>query len=345
MSDYTERLDKIEAEIKIWLPEDSEAAEIKNIFPFMKEKVKTEALKALFRPGADIILRGGKRWRPLLMTLVCETLGGGDNAIPLAPLVEFSHNASLIHDDIEDDSDERRGKPAVHKIYGVDTAINSGSFLYFLSLSCIEAFKAENKGRIYRLWAEHLRKLHLGQAMDIRWHRDVKYIPSMDDYYIMCGLKTGALARLAVELGAFSAGASDKTALFLSEAAEKLGIGFQVLDDLKNLTTGIPGKKRGDDIVEGKKSLPVIMYLNKYPEKREMIFFLLSAARINGAASPEIEEVIETLTAAGVLEEAQEKADSLVKEAREIFKSPQYAGSHASEEGRALLEGLISMIS
>lgn len=344
MIDYTERLEKIEAELKIRLPEDSESAELKNIFPFMKEKAKTESLKALFSPGTDIILRGGKRWRPLLMTLVCETLGGGDKAIPLAPLIEFSHNASLIHDDIEDDSDDRRGKPAVHKIYGVDTAINSGSFLYFLSLSCIEAFKAENKGKIYRLWAEHIRKLHLGQAMDISWHRNIKFIPKMEDYYFMCGLKTGTLARLAVELGAFSAGASDETALFLSEAAEKLGIGFQVLDDLKNLTTGIPGKKRGDDIVEGKKSLPVIMYLNKYPEKREMIFYFFSTAKTDGIASPEIKEMIETLAAAGVLEEAQDKANSLVKEAREIFKSPQYAGSHASEEGRAMLDGLIDMI-
>jgi len=340
MNDFIKRLEKIEAELNLWLPENLKSVRSNEIFPAMKDSALCETI---FTPGMDIISRGGKRWRPLLMTLVCETLGGGDNAIPLAPLVEFSHNASLIHDDIEDNSDERRGKPAIHKIYGVDTAINSGSFLYFLSLCCIENYKGENKHWIYKLWAEYMRKLHLGQAMDISWHRDTKFIPVIKDYYVMCGLKTGALARLAVELGVFAAGGPIETGLQLSEAAEKLGIGFQILDDVKNLTTGIPGKKRGDDIVEGKKSLPVIIYLNRYPEKREQIFSFFDRAKTNGSAAPEIEEMIETLTTAGVLQEAQEMAQSLIKEARGIFNSPQYAGAFTSEEG--LLNSLINLIS
>jgi len=112
----------------------------------------------------------------------------------------------LIHDDIEDDSEERRGKPAIHKIYGVDTAINSGSFLYFLALSCIESYKGENKTLIYKLWAEYMRGLHLGQAIDISWHRKISFIPTIDEYFVMCGLKTGSLARLAAEAGAYAAG-------------------------------------------------------------------------------------------------------------------------------------------
>jgi len=341
------RLKKIEDELERWLPANTEAlfksGRAEEVFPGIGKGIGVSSLDALIEPLRDILSRGGKRWRPLLMTLICETLGGG-GAVPLAPLVEFCHNASLIHDDIEDDSDERRSKPAIHQIYGVDTAINSGSFFYFLSLCCIEAYSGD-KARIYRLWAEYMRCLHLGQAMDISWHSDIKIIPGIDEYFVMCALKTGSLARFAAELGAYTAGASAEAARYLGEAAEKLGVGFQILDDVKNLTTGVPGKKRGDDIVEGKKSYPVLLYLHKYPEKREMIFYCFYEAKTNGFLVPEIEQMIDLLTTAGVLKEAEEKAVVLIKEARNVFNSPQYGGFPASENGRALLDNLISMIS
>jgi len=341
--EYTQRLKNIEAHLDRWLPENPDAAWLRDVFPGT-ENISALSIKSLLEPGKDMISRGGKRWRPLLMTLVCESLGGGDAALPLAPLVEFCHNASLIHDDIEDDSDERRGKPAVHHIYGVDTAINSGAFFYFLPLCCIESCAAENKGQIYRLWAECMRRLHLGQAMDISWHRDISFVPAIEEYYVMCGLKTGGLSRFAAELGAFSAGAPQESARRLGDAAEKLGIGFQILDDVKNLTTGIPGKKRGDDVVEGKKSLPVLLFLHKRPQERERIFSCFQAAKAGGVSVPETEELIQTLTDSGVLAEAEENGHSLIQEAREIFNS-QCAGFPINEKSRVLLDGLIGLIS
>jgi len=356
--EYTRRLEKIEALLSRWLPESPEAAWTEDVFPGLK--IGAESLEALLASAKDILSRGGKRWRPLLMTLVCESLGGGDASLPLAPLVEFCHNASLIHDDIEDNSDERRGKPALHLMYGVDTAINSGCFLYFLPLACIESWAAEraespalaeNKSRIYRLWAEYMRKLHLGQAMDISWHRIFSLVPSLEEYYAMCGLKTGCLARFAAVLGVYAAGAAgakitalDAAAEQLGQAAEQLGVGFQIIDDIKNLTTGIPGKKRGDDVVEGKKSLPVLLYLHRYPEKADAVYRCFSAARANGAGAPEVEELIRTLKTAGVLDEAEEKAHACIERARNVFSAPQ-AGFAMNEEGRALLAGLTRLIS
>jgi len=341
-------LKKIETELERWLPANTKT-NTKNVwkekaFAGIGKSIGVPSLNALTEPLRDMLSRGGKRWRPLLMTLICETLGGGDSAVPLAPLVEFCHNASLIHDDIEDDSDERRGKPTIHKIYGVDTAINSGSFFYFLSLCCIEAYKGDNKESIYKLWAEYMRRLHLGQAMDISWHRDIRIIPEIDEYFLMCALKTGSLSRFAAELGAYTAGVPEETAQYPGEAAEKLGIGFQILDDVKNLTTGVRGKRRGDDVVEGKKSYPVLLYLHRYPEKREQIFYCFYEAKTNGLLVPEIKEVIDILTDAGVLKEAEEKAMVLIKEARDSFNSPQYGGFPASENGRARLDNLINMI-
>lgn len=347
--EYIERLKKIEAEIGHWLPEpdvnwsgadNPQFLRLESVFPGLGKSIYSLPINQLYAPLTDMISRGGKRWRPLLMTLVCETLGGGDAAIPLTPLVEFSHNASLIHDDIEDESDERRGKPAVHQLYGIDTAINSGSFFYFLSLCCIDSYSGSAKDHIYKLWGDHMRKLHLGQSLDIFWHRDISYIPSIDDYYAMCGMKTGSLAILAAELGVvagvFTSGATGIEAADLmqeyGEAANKLGIGFQILDDVKNLTDKIPGKKHGDDIVEGKKSLPILLYLHKYPEKREHVFFCFYAARENGYHAPEVQELIDILSKAEVIQEAEEKAQSLINEAKNVFNAP-------------LLNGLIDLIS
>jgi octaprenyl-diphosphate synthase len=343
---YTLRLEKIEKTLERWLPENPNPAWAAEVFPGLGQCLSPDLLRVLAAPGRDILSRGGKRWRPLLMTLCCEALGGGDAALPLAPLVEFCHKASLIHDDIEDNSDERRGKPAVHIVHGVDTAINSGSFLYFLPLACIDSWAASNQGlspsdncrtNVYTLWAAHLRKLHLGQAIDIHWHRNLDIIPSIDEYLAMCALKTGCLARFAAELGILAAkttGSGAGQTGPLGDAAEKLGIGFQILDDVKNLTAGIPGKKRGDDIVEGKKSLPVLLFLQRQPEKKEMVCRCFTAAGSNGVKAPETEELIQALAACGVIKDAEEQGKALIAGSRAVF-----------EESGALLAGLIDLIS
>jgi len=342
--EYTQRINKIETELKLWLPETADSVWVKKIFSGIEGKISADSIQLLTAPLTDMLFRGGKRWRPLLMTLVCETLGGGDCAVQLSPLVEFCHNASMIHDDIEDESDIRRGKPTVHKIYGVDTAVNSGSFFYFLSLSCIDSCNLKNKELFYSLWADCIRKLHLGQAMDIYWHRNISVVPLIDEYYSMCRMKTGSLARLAVELGAYAADAPREAAQVLGEAAEMMGVGFQILDDVKNLTTGIPGKKRGDDVVEGKKSLPVLLFLHKYPEKKDIIFYYFHEAKINGTQAPEVEDFIETLSSSGILAEAEEKGRSFLKQTQDIFNSNEFSSCAINKNGLALLDGFLKLI-
>jgi octaprenyl-diphosphate synthase len=366
--EYTRRLEKIEAVLEHGLPERPDTAWAGRVFSGLKGPVPEKCLESLAGPDRDLLNRGGKRWRPLLMVLVCESLGGGQAALPLVPLVEFCHNASLIHDDIEDSSDQRRGKPAVHLIYGTDTAINSGSFFYFLPLSCLDDWEApvEQKEKVFAVWGEYMRRLHLGQAMDIHWHRDFESLPSLEEYYTMCGLKTGCLARLAAVLGVLSAlpgrdaaeaAARDRAALILGEAAEKLGIGFQILDDVKNLTTGLPGKKRGDDVVEGKKSLPVLLYLRdpeksvgasqwrNVEERRKLVVRCFTGARKGGASAPEVEELIAELEAAGTLEEARKKGLELIREAGAVFAGDSAGAMPLGEEGGRLLAGFTRLIS
>jgi octaprenyl-diphosphate synthase len=291
------------------------------------------------------------------MVLAAECVAGesgGEAALSLTPLVEIPHNASLIHDDMEDCSNERRGKPAVHIIYGEDRAINTGAFMYFLPLACLSEWKGKPEiiGQIWTVWASRMRALHLGQAMDIAWHRFFNSLPSLDEYDRMCRLKTGCLARLAAILGVYSGAEAAGTTLkeiapladALGEAAEQLGVGFQILDDVKNLSTGIPGKKRGDDIVEGKKSLPVLLYLHRYPEKRGFAARCFAAARTAGTDAPEVNELIFELEKAGVLIEGQEKALEYIGKSREVFSAAELAGISLHNEGRKLLAGLVDLL-
>jgi len=360
---YTQRLEKIEGVLDQWLPEAPDSVWLEKVFaPFSSAgaggSVSPEMVASLTRPGWDLVKRGGKRWRPLLMVLAAECFAGesgGEAALSLTPLVEFPHNASLIHDDIEDNSDERRGKPAVHITYGMDTAINTGAFMYFLPMACFSAWKGnpQIKEQIWETWARHMRALHLGQAMDIAWHRDFNSLPRLDEYDRMCRLKTGCLARLAAVLGvivgAEAAGAaSPKDIAPLADAfgnaAEQLGVGFQILDDVKNLSTGIPGKKRGDDIVEGKKSLPVLLYLHRHPEKRDFAARCFTAARASGVNAPEVDEFISELEGAGVLDEGREKALEYIDKSREVFSTAEIFGFCLQNEGRKLLTGLVDLL-
>ncbi|MDR0706542.1 MAG: polyprenyl synthetase family protein [Treponema sp.] len=363
-SPLSEKIDGIEAVLYDILPTSAGGGWMDAVFPHLD--VSPAAARHLIEPAYDLVRRGGKRWRPLLALLVCGALDGSEQGcLPLTPLLELSHNASLIHDDIEDHSDTRRGEPAVHIKYGEDIGINSGSFLYFLALCCIDAWNAgaERKNGMYRLWAEHMRRLHLGQSMDIAWHRDFDVIPGADEYRAMCGLKTGSLARLAAMIGvqaAFiasprlqEAGASktDEAACLLGAAAEKLGVGFQILDDVKNLTAGNPGKKRGDDIVEGKKSLPVILYLQADCEdverdadgasKKQFVRRCFQSARENGAAAPEVEELIALLKASGAIARARAQGEALIEEAKSIFGRETCAGLPMNHDYRGLLAALI----
>jgi octaprenyl-diphosphate synthase len=290
------------------------------------EAVLQNALPAepdcLIAPIRDILRRGGKRWRPLLSLLVCEGSGGRDAVLPLVPLIEFSHTASLIHDDIEDNAPLRRGKPACHIIYGNDAAINVGSFLYFLASMCIDSWNAnaKKKAGVFSLWTEYLRRLHTGQAYDIHWHNDFTFVPAVDDYLKMCAMKTGCLAAFAVDLACFVCGVVTEKKAALCNAARDLGVGFQIIDDVKNLRGGIAGKKRGDDIVEGKKSLPVILFLEQEGETGLcLVEKTFQAARTKGIDSPAIERLITAMEDSGAISQAQEQGNTLLDKAFTSF--------------------------
>lgn len=321
-------LAKIEEELNYALPSPSTSHWKENSFGFLDSCIDEKFIDMLTLPSKNLISLGGKRWRPLLLVLSSRMIQQKNNdlqndsiALKLTPLVEFAHTASLIHDDIEDGADTRRGKPAAHITYGIDAAINAGSFLYFQAASSIKELNVSDseKSAFYELFLTELRLLHLGQAMDILWHRNKEIIPSIEEYTAMVRNKTGTLARLAVKLGVLGGGGTKEEADSLGKIAQDIGVGFQIIDDVTNLTTGNPGKKRGDDIVEGKKSLPVLLHLKNNPEDKNILVSLFKKAKNDGIESPAVEKAISLLTESGAVQEAKNTGEKFIQQNSKLF--------------------------
>ena len=274
-------------------------------------------------PARRLMERGGKRWRALFMQLACEMHGGGDRALPLVPLVELTHAGSLIIDDIEDGARTRRGGPAAHVEFGVDVAVNAGNLVYFLPTRMLDgpsenvlALDAAEELRVYRMYAATMRKLHYGQGLDILWHRPGAILPSAADYMSMCTLKSGSLAGLALGLGAALGGAEVAAVSSLVAIGERFGVSFQIIDDVTNLERGNPGKDRGDDLIEGKKSLPLILHRER--GGAEELWAILDGIQnqpIERVGS-QIDRAVALLQASGSLQDARRRATDLYRETR-----------------------------
>ncbi len=217
----------------------------------------------LTKPVWDFLDRGGKRWRPLLMFLACGAVGGNPKTISnFSVIPELIHNGTLIADDIEDGSVKRRGKQTIHLKYGLDIAKNLSDTLYYLPLIVVKESKESDmtKKRIYEAVNTEMLWLGMGQGTDIIWHKSKNRKVTEKQYLSMCANKTGTLARLSAKMGAILGNGTERQADALGKFAESIGIAFQIKDDILNLDGGL-GKEIGEDITEGKMSLPVIRTL------------------------------------------------------------------------------------
>lgn len=227
----------------------------------------------------DYPQRGGKGFRPALVLLCCELFGGDpEDALTSAVALELFHNFALIHDDIEDESLLRRGKPTLHLKHGIALALNSGDAL----LGLVHETLLKNNSRLSSSLSlkihQHLNKVMQatfeGQALDIGWVVKQTF-PDRNEYFEMINRKTGWYSgKGPCQCGALIAGASEKEMETVGNFGAAIGIGFQVRDDLLNLTeksekeapipgSGGYGKERGGDIAEGKRTLISIELLDR----------------------------------------------------------------------------------
>ncbi|RLV88315.1 Geranylgeranyl pyrophosphate synthase [Meyerozyma sp. JA9] len=197
-----------------------------------------------------------------------------DTIATISEVITVFHNSSLLIDDIEDGSEFRRGRPAAHTKYGVASTLNCGNMMYFVALQTAQQnlpqfHPSDNKNEIAlsisNILVEELLNLHHGQGLDIHWrdHLKTSTLPSIQEYMEMIMNKTGGLFRLAVKLlGVFSTPPDQRTVLAI---ANLFGIVFQIRDDVMNLVddkySHMKGMK-GEDLVEGKLSLPILHCLH-----------------------------------------------------------------------------------
>lgn len=242
------------------------------------------ATQVISKPMWEFLGRGGKRWRPALFFLITEALGKkSEDVVEFAAIPELIHNGSIIIDDIEDDSTLRRGKPALHKIFGRDVAINVGNALYFIPL--VTLLKQKNYPdkiilKAFKIYLEEMINLHFGQGMDIYWHKGGALEITEKEYLRMCALKTGTLARLAARLAVVLALGTQEQEKALSRMAETIGIAFQIRDDILDVEVKDRkkfGKAFGNDITEGKRSFLVVHTLQVASDRdRERLLEILN---------------------------------------------------------------------
>lgn len=300
--------------------------------------------ETVLKPTWDLLERGGKRWRPVMMLLTYESLGRDPAEIAdLSIIPELVHNGTLVVDDLEDKSDYRRGKPCIHRIYGEDVAINLGNVLYYLPLAIILRrmnLSQECERGVCRIYVEEMTNLSLGQALDIAWHRSMREDVKEEEYLLMCSLKTGSLARMAVRIACLMAGADSVAESKLTRFADAVAVAFQIQDDILNIVGEEEkyGKEIGGDIKEGKRTLMTIHALATLP--RNEAERLKEILRMHTSAPSLISEAIQLLRKAGSVEYAKRRAREMVSSAWEGVRGVLRPG-RAAETLRLLAEFLI----
>lgn len=218
----------------------------------------------LYQPIAYTLESGGKRLRPQLALAVCSALGGEINdALDAALGVEIFHNFTLLHDDVMDSADIRRGRPTVHKRWDENTAILSGDAMLTLAVSRVALAPEDIMPAVMDLFNRTAMEVYEGQQYDMDFERrdDV----SISEYMEMIRLKTSVLIGCACRIGAMSAHASEKIADAFYEYGVNLGLSFQLRDDWLD-TYGDPivfGKQIGGDIINAKKTWLLITAISE----------------------------------------------------------------------------------
>jgi geranylgeranyl diphosphate synthase type I len=274
----------------------------------------------------------GKRIRPLLLSFTCEAAGREwQTALPAAAAVELVHNFSLIHDDIEDNSPLRRGRPTVWAKWGIAQALNAGDAMFTLAHQSILRLEKTTSAQITlkaaRILQETCLKLTQGQFLDISYEKRTDL--NIEDYWPMVRGKTAALLAACTELGALVAGVSEEQQASYRQFGHELGMAFQVQDDLLGVwgDAALTGKSAESDLLTGKKSLPVLFGLSL-----EGAF--ARRWRSGAIQASEVPELARKLESEGARAYTEKTTDQLTRQALDHLRAAHPQG----EAGEALVE-------
>ena len=261
----------------------------------------------------------GKRIRPILLLVTTMAMGGTwKNALPAAAAVEILHNFSLVHDDIEDMSDYRHGRPTVWKKWGIAQAVNTGDTMYSMAISALKRLESEYPPetcyRAMNILLDTCIQLTGGQYLDIAYENE-RILPE-DAYWRMVHGKTASLLGACTEIGALLARTSPEKQKMMRDFGIALGLAFQSLDDLLGIwgDTAVTGKSAKSDLVSGKKTLPVVYGLMQNGQFAQR----WQKGPISAAEVPEIAALLEQ---EGARVFTQKQADRYTREALNLLSA------------------------
>lgn len=276
------------------------------------------ALSGLPEPVRDVARHsfesGGKRLRPLLTVLMARLCGhAGDDIYDLAVTMEMLHTATLLHDDVLDNADTRRGRPAAHVRFGVTPTILAGDALLAHANALVASF---GDPRLCGCFSEATVRTAAGEIMEIASQRNVN-LPAEDYEEIIRG-KTAWLIRASCRMGALRAGAPDDMVEAASAYGENVGMAFQLVDDALDFAPeSVTGKPTGGDLREGKLTPPLRLYRLDLDENGRVAF---DAAFVAGMMSGnDAEDVAARIRAAGYDARTRQEADRYLDLAREAL--------------------------
>ncbi len=220
--------------------------------------------KELYEPFQYILSLGGKRMRPTMVLLGCEMFShDAEKALPQAMAVELFHNFSLIHDDIMDNAPKRRGQPTVHEKYNYNSAILSGDSMLVFAYEYLIKNSGASIEELIQLFNKTAIEVCEGQQWDMNYENENNV--SVAEYLKMIELKTAVLLGCAMKMGAIVGEANEEDAQRLYEVGKKLGIAFQLQDDILDSFGDEKkfGKQAGGDIIQNKKTLLLIEAFEK----------------------------------------------------------------------------------
>ncbi len=293
------------------------ASEVSEVTYRRIEEVVSGSPKYLYDAAMHLIRAGGKRLRPLVVALTAKMYG-----MPIelsswaAASVEILHNFTLIHDDIIDRDEFRRGVPTVHKVWGEGIAIVAGDLLFAKSYEAM--LRLMDYGISYERVLRALKELTWaavtvaeGQAMDIEFSR--KESVTVEEYLEMVRRKTAALFKSSAVLGALVAGADERDVLKIADFATSIGIAFQIRDDELGLVADekVLGKPKYSDLREGKRTILVIYSLSVASDDQRK--HILSVLGSGTATYSDLERVAKIIVELGALDFSNKVAEEFIK--------------------------------
>jgi octaprenyl-diphosphate synthase len=290
-------------------------------------RVRLRSTVDLVDQVADYIIGGGgKRLRPLIVVLSARACGyTASSHIDAAAFIEFIHTATLLHDDVVDGSSKRRGRDTANHVYGNQTSVLVGDFVYSRAFQMMAAIGSQ---RVMEIMSEATNVIAEGEVLQLLNARDPE--TTQQRYLEVIYRKTAKLFEAGAEVAAVIAGASPSLQRALAAYGKHLGTAYQLVDDVLDYRSDpqARGKNLGDDLAEGKPTLPLIQALKRSADQDAQQ--LIRRAIREGGARDQLEPILRTIESTGALEYtralAQDEADQALTALRALPETPYKKG-------------------